>query len=247
MTLDGTNTYVLAEPGASAAVVVDPGPAGPHLAAVLRAAQAGGRRLALVVLTHGHADHAEGAAELAAAVGAPLLAADPAHGAPFGEQVREVAGLRLDVVPTPGHTADSVCLLLPDERALLTGDTLLGRGTTVVAHPDGRLSDYLASLARLEALAERGLTLLPGHGPAGGDVAALVRDYRRHREQRLDQVVAAVGRGAVDADGVVADVYADVPAVLWPAARLSVLAQLDHLVDQGRLRRQGDALSAPGA
>jgi glyoxylase-like metal-dependent hydrolase (beta-lactamase superfamily II) len=247
MTLDGTNTYVLAEPGALQTVVVDPGPSGPHLDAVRQVAEAGGRRVALLVLTHGHADHAQGAPALAAAVGAPVLAADPRHGAPLQQRVHEVAGLRLDVVPTPGHTADSVCLLLPDERALLSGDTLLGRGTTVVAHPDGRLSDYLASLARLEALAASGLTLLPGHGPAGRDVAALVREYRAHRAERLEQVVAAVRRGARDTDGVVADVYADVPTVLWPAARLSVRAQLDHLVDEGRLARLGDALSAPGA
>jgi glyoxylase-like metal-dependent hydrolase (beta-lactamase superfamily II) len=246
MTLDGTNTYVLAEPGSREVVVVDPGPAGPHLDVVAHVAEAGHRRVALVVLTHGHADHAQGAPALAEAVGAPVLAADPRHGAPFAQRVHDVAGLRLEVVSTPGHTADSVCLLLPDERALLTGDTLLGRGTTVVAHPDGRLSDYLASLERLEQIAAPGLTLLPGHGPAGRDVADLVREYRAHRADRLEQVVVAVRRGARDADGVVAAVYADVPQVLWPAARLSVLAQLDHLVAEGRLVRQGDALSAPG-
>jgi len=244
LTLDGTNTYVLAEPGASQAVVLDPGPDDPaHLAAIERALD--GRTVALVLLTHGHADHSAGAGPVAERSGCPVRALDPAHrhgglGLSDGD-VADVAGLRLEVVGTPGHTGDSVCLVLPAEQALLTGDTLLGRGTTVVAHPDGRLSDYLASLDRLEALADRfgGLRLLPGHGPAGADVADLVRQYRRHRLERLEQVVAAVGAGSGSAEEVVARVYADVPPEVWPAATLSVRAQLDHLGEQGRLRRRG--------
>jgi glyoxylase-like metal-dependent hydrolase (beta-lactamase superfamily II) len=168
---------------------------------------------------------------------------DPAHrrgprGLADGDAVH-VGGLRLDVVGTPGHSSDSVSLVLPAEGLLLTGDTVLGRGTTVVAHPDGRLSAYLDSLRRLEALAHRlgGLTLLPGHGPAGADVAGLVDQYLRHRRQRLEQVLAAVAVGAGDAEQVVEQVYAEVPRDLWPAATASVLAQLDHLGEAGRLRR----------
>jgi glyoxylase-like metal-dependent hydrolase (beta-lactamase superfamily II) len=248
MTLDGTNTYVLAEPGARQVVVVDPGPDDPrHLAAVRAAAGDDGRSVALVLLTHGHADHAAGAGAFAAAAGCRVLAADPAHGQPLPQGTLHVEGLSLTVVPTPGHTADSVCVLMPDERAVLTGDTVLGRGTTVVAHPDGRLGDYLDSLARLTQVVENGWTLLPGHGPAGADVSVTLADYLEHRRQRLREVQAAVARGARDADDVVADVYADVPVEVWPAARLSVLAQLEHLVDTGRLRRTSGGVSAPGA
>jgi glyoxylase-like metal-dependent hydrolase (beta-lactamase superfamily II) len=259
MTLDGTNTYVLAEPGSALAVVVDPGPDdAAHAAAILRALD--GRSVDSVLLTHGHADHSQGAEALAERTGCAVRSHDPGHrraaaglepvGLDDGD-VLEVGGLRLEVVATPGHTADSVCLLLPAEAALLTGDTVLGRGTTVVAHPDGTLADYLGSLDRLEATADAcgGLRLLPGHGPAGADVATLVRQYRRHRLERLDQVVAAVAAGAGTAQEVVQTVYADVPRQLWPAATASVLAQLDHLGAEHRLRQEHGRwrLSGPGA
>lgn len=242
MTLDGTNTYLLAEPGTSQAVVVDPGPEHEgHRAATWAALAERDQRAALVLLTHGHPDHAEGAAAFARRAGCPVRAVDPglrtgAEGLADGDTVT-VAGLVVRVVATPGHTADSVSLLLPADNALLTGDTVLGRGTTVVAHPDGRLADYLDSLARLEALAENnpGLRLLPGHGPAGASVGAVVAAYRAHRAVRLDQVVAAVGSGADDLDAVVAHVYADVDRSLWPAARRTVQAQVDYLCSTGRL------------
>jgi glyoxylase-like metal-dependent hydrolase (beta-lactamase superfamily II) len=236
MTLEGTNTWVLGAPDASGVLVVDPGPddAG-HLRRVLATVEDRGARVALVLLTHGHADHSAGARTFAELAGAPVRALDPAHrlgseGLAHGDAV-EADGLRLDVVGTPGHSADSLCFVLPDQGALLTGDTLLGRGTTVVAHPDGRLADYLASLQRLHRLsAELGLTsVLPGHGPPLPDPLRVVEGYQRHREERLDQVRAAVAAGARSAPDVVAVVYADVDRVLWPAAELSVRAQLDYL------------------
>jgi glyoxylase-like metal-dependent hydrolase (beta-lactamase superfamily II) len=112
---------------------------------------------------------------------------------------------------------------------------VLGRGTAVVAHPDGRLADYLTSLERLEELAEgRGLVdLLPGHGPALPRPLDVLRAYRRHRAERLEQVRAAVAAGARTPHEVVAQVYADVPREVWPAAELSVRAQLDYLAAQG--------------
>ena len=135
------------------------------------------------------------------------------------------------MVGTPGHTADSLSFLLPADGALLTGDTVLGRGSTVVAHPDGRLADYLHSLRRLEhlALEREARVVLPGHGPALGDPAAAVAAYLAHREERLAQVRDALAAGAETADDVVAVVYADVPREVWPAARLSVQAQLAYL------------------
>ena len=140
-------------------------------------------------------------------------------------------GLELRVVATPGHTADSLCFLLPADGSLLTGDTVLGRGTTVVAHPDGRLGDYLESLRRLRdlAAAEEVRTVLPGHGPVVEEPLAVLLEYLRHREERLEQVARAVEQGARTPAEVVALVYADVDRVLWPAAELSVRAQLEYL------------------
>jgi len=236
LTLDGTNTWVLAEPGARAAVVVDPGPDEPaHLAAVMTIATEGDREVAVVLVTHRHPDHVEGAAGFAADAGAPLRAADPALCSPGvaalheGERLR-VDGLDLSVLHTPGHTSDSVSFLLPADRAVLTGDTVLGRGTTVVAHPDGRLGDYLDSLTRLHALArERVEVVYPGHGPVLSDAEAAIDGYLKHRRERLEQVRAAVAAGADSARAVVEMVYADVDPVLWPAAEWSVRAQLEYL------------------
>jgi glyoxylase-like metal-dependent hydrolase (beta-lactamase superfamily II) len=234
MTLDGTNTWVLAEPGAGTVVVLDPGPSDPeHLDAIEAAVD--GRRVGLVLLTHGHPDHAEGAAPLAERVGAPVAALDPAHrlgsqGLADGERI-EVDGLLIEVVATPGHTADSLSFHLVADAALLTGDTVLGRGSTVVAHPGGRLGDYLDSLRRLVHLAEESSAayVLPGHGPALADPVGAVAAYLEHREARLQQVRDALAAGAVTADDVVAAVYDDVPREVWPAARLSVQAQLAYL------------------
>ncbi|MEH0938261.1 MBL fold metallo-hydrolase [Micromonospora psammae] len=230
MTLDGTNTWVLrAAPGAPA-VVIDPGPADDgHLDRI-----AGHGPVASVLISHGHPDHTEGSAPLVDRLaGVAVRAVDPAHtigGAPLTPDAPiEAAGLTVRVLPTPGHTTDSVCFLaqVGDERVVLTGDTILGRGTTVVAHPDGHLGDYLASLELLSVY--RGIPALPGHGPALADCAAAAEYYLAHRRARLDQVRAAVAEGATTAGEVVAKVYADVDRSLWWAAEWSVRAQLEHL------------------
>jgi glyoxylase-like metal-dependent hydrolase (beta-lactamase superfamily II) len=239
MTLEGTNTWLLAEPGADAVVVVDPGPDDPaHRRAILAAAADGGGRVVQILLTHSHPDHAEGARALAAATAAPVRALDPSgrlgdDGIGDGDSLA-AAGLELQVVATPGHTADSLSFLLPADAALLTGDTVLGRGTAVVAWPDGVLADYLASLAHLASLAGQGdlRRLLPGHGPVLDDPAGVLQEYLRHRQARLRQVAEAVAAGASTPRGVVEAVYADVDPVLWSAAELSVRAQLDYLAAQ---------------
>ncbi len=236
MTLDGTNTWVLLEPGSTDAVVVDPGPLDEgHLAAVRDHVGARGARVALIVLTHGHHDHAEGAPRLAELTGAPVRAVGSGHDDLGDGDVVGTGGLELRVVTTPGHTADSVSFALPADHALLTGDTVLGRGTTVVAHPDGELGAYLDSLRRLDDLTGSGgvTAILPGHGPTVPDAAAMVAFYRMHRAERLEQVRQALadGAGAEDdpVEGVLRRVYAEVPHEVWPAARLSIRAQLDHL------------------
>jgi glyoxylase-like metal-dependent hydrolase (beta-lactamase superfamily II) len=238
MTLDGTNTWVLRAPGAEHAVVVDPGPADEaHLAAIAAQGPVG-----LVLITHGHPDHTEGSARLHDLLGGvPVRAAHPAHtlaADPLGVGAPPQApGLDLRLVPTPGHTGDSVCFLVEHdgERVVLTGDTILGRGTTVVAHPDGHLGDYLGSLELLSTYA--GVPALPGHGPALADCGAAADFYLAHRRARLAQVRAALDAGATTAAEVVAVVYADVDRSLWWAAEWSVRAQLEYL---GRESHDGD-------
>ena len=136
------------------------------------------------------------------------------------------------MVATPGHTTDSVCFLITADDgpgAVLTGDTILGRGTTVIAYPDGELGPYLASLDRLAALGPA--LVLPAHGPELPDLAAVCAAYAAHREQRLDSVRAALlvlGRDA--SIGQVTDlVYTDIEPIVRPAAELSVAAQLQYL------------------
>jgi len=243
MTLDGTNTWVLREPGGRRSVVVDPGPSDrAHLDAVRAAAG----EVAIVLLTHHHLDHSESARAFAESVGCGVRALDPAYrlgseGLGAGDVVA-VDGLEVHVVTTPGHTADSLSFLVPAERAVLTGDTVLGRGTTVVAHPDGQLGAYLSSLDRLHALAEAQevASIWPGHGPVIDDALAVLDYYRAHRRERLDQIREALARlgvtlsplHPVDDDlprRIVEIVYADVDPILWPAAELSVRAQLSYL------------------
>jgi len=240
MTLDGTNTWIVSEPGSGLAVVIDPGPLDDaHLQNVIATAERAGQRVALTLLTHGHPDHAEGAARFAELTGTKVRALDPAlrlgdEGLEAGSVIT-TGGLELRVVPTPGHTADSLCFHLPADQAVLTGDTVLGRGTTVVAHPDGRLGDYLDSLRRLRSLTvDDGVhTVLPGHGPVLEDAQGVVEFYLAHRANRLAQVETAVENGYAAPSDVVAHVYADVDRSLWPAAELSVRAQLDYLTEHG--------------
>lgn len=240
MTLDGTNTWIVAEPDSELAVVIDPGPLDDtHLRAVIATAERAGKRIALTLLTHGHPDHAEGASRFAELTGTNIRALDPAlrlgdEGLAPGDVIT-TGGLEMRVVPTPGHTADSLSFHLPADRAVLTGDTILGRGTTVVAHPEGRLGDYLDSLRRLRSLTvDDGIhTVLPGHGPVLDDAQGAVEYYLAHRATRLAQVETAVENGLTTASEVVAQVYADVDRSLWPAAELSVRAQLEYLRDHG--------------
>ncbi|GAA4837097.1 MBL fold metallo-hydrolase [Saccharopolyspora rosea] len=231
MTLEGTNTWVVGSPDAADRVVIDPGPDDPdHLQ---RVADAG--PVSLVLLTHHHPDHTDGVEHFTRLTGAPVRALDPGlcrNAEPLADgEVVEAAGVELRVLATPGHTSDSICLLAEhDVPAVFTGDSVLGRGTTVVAHPDGHLGSYLRSLRRLVALPE-GTRVLPGHGPELPDAGAAAAAYLEHREQRLDQVRAVVrDRGPdVTPRQVVEIVYADVDRSVWPAAELTVQAQLTYL------------------
>lgn len=239
MTLDGTNTWILRAPGEELGVVIDPGPLDEgHLG---RIAARGPFRS--ILITHGHHDHVEGAARLSELLGStPVLAADPRHGGPLkqalvskpGEVTGRADGLAIQVLDTPGHTADSVCFLVEcgDERVMFTGDTILGRGTTVVAKPDGDLGAYLTSLDVLTAYGK--VVMLPGHGPAQSDVAEVARVYREHRRERLAQVAAAMAAGADTPEKVVDLVYPDIAPGVRFAAEWSAAAQLDYLRHKNR-------------
>jgi glyoxylase-like metal-dependent hydrolase (beta-lactamase superfamily II) len=239
MTLEGTNTWVIAAPGSSSALVVDPGPEDEgHLRRVVGQAAETGRRVAQILLTHGHTDHSAGARWLAALTGAPVRAADPAHrlgseGLTGGDVVT-VAGCELRVISTPGHSADSLSLLLPEDGALLTGDTVLGRGTTVIGG-DGSLADYLRSLDAMKALADDASVriLLPGHGPLLSDPSSTLACYIEHRAERLAEVRAALAAGDTTAQQIVARVYHDVDPAVRQFAELSVRAQLEYLAARG--------------
>jgi glyoxylase-like metal-dependent hydrolase (beta-lactamase superfamily II) len=227
MTLEGTNSWVLRAPGAAECVVVDPGHRDlDHLPKLAEAAP-----VALIVLTHHHPDHAEGAPWFADRVGAPVRAFDQAlcqDAKSFVDgETFSAAGLDIEVLHTPGHTEDSVCLRVGDQ--VLTGDTILGRGTTVLSD----LGSYLASLRRLRQL-PAGLSALPGHGPELADLRAIAQEYLDHREERLDQVRSALAVLGVDATPrqIVEHVYADVDQALWAPAEHSVRAQLEYLRDR---------------
>jgi glyoxylase-like metal-dependent hydrolase (beta-lactamase superfamily II) len=237
LTLEGTNTFVVAEPEARTVVVVDPGPADDgHALAVVRACA--GRDVELVLLTHTHVDHAEGAAAFADRVGAPLAALAPCWATPGAPDLAAgaplaAAGLELRPLPTPGHAADHCCFLLAAERSVFTGDHVLGRGTTVVEWPGGDMADYLASLELL--LDQRPDRLYPGHGPLVADAVARVEGYLAHRRRREAEVLAALEAGDRTPAEVVARVYADVDPALHPAAELSVRAHLVKLAGEGRV------------
>ena len=208
LTLDGTNSWVLHLPDAGT-LVVDPGPLDEqHLAVLASHAPVAG-----ILLTHCHADHAEGVSRLQELTGASLVKAAPG----------------VTRLPTPGHTADSVCFLVSvsGQSIVLTGDTLLGKGTSVVAYPDGDLADYLASLGTLAELGA--VPVLPGHGPALADCAAAAAGYLAHRRARLARVRAALAAGAGTPAEIVAIAYPGLDGTLGLAAELSVRAQLAFL------------------
>ncbi len=180
LTLEGTNTWVLRGPGSDEMVVVDPGPEDDeHIA---RVAALG--RIALVLISHRHGDHTDGIDKLVERTGATVRSAGSGFlrglgGELVDGEVIDAAGLRITVMATPGHTADSLSFVLDD--AVLTADTVLGRGTTVIDKEDGSLADYLESLRRLRGLGRR--TVLPGHGPELADLEAVASGYLTHRRR----------------------------------------------------------------
>lgn len=247
MTLHGTNTWVIAAPGSRELMIVDPGPdLDAHIDSVIAFAQIRNAFFSTVVHTHHHHDHVGASEKVRQRTGAdlvPLAGREPSAGAAAGTACTPVdvgpAGVRCEVLPTPGHTADSVCLHLPDAAVVLTGDTVLGAGTSVVAWPDGDLGAYLASLEALRRLVVGAgvRALLPGHGPVVHDPVPVLDAYLARRRARTAQVATALGRPARPLDPaddelvghLVRAVYPDLEPALVPAAGAGVRAVLAHL------------------
>ena len=234
LTLDGTNTWVVGE---QPSVVIDPGPDDPsHLLGVLDEATPVGA----VLLTHRHADHAEGARRFARAAGVEVYAfrpEGPERALADGDIVRAGA-VRVRVVHTPGHTQDHLAFFLDGPRALFTGDAVLGRGTSVVDPPEGDMAQYLESLGRMRDLDP--LTIYPGHGPVVFDAADRLEAYLAHRREREEQVWAALADGRKAPAQVVPGIYeGEVDPSMFPLAERSVLAHLLKLEREGRVARSG--------
>ncbi len=252
-TFTGTGTYVVGRSDTGSEVaVIDPGPADEvHLKALLAAVE--GRRVSHVLVTHTHADHSPLAHPFAEAVGAPILAARPPVRATHasgsldededdtftpdtilsgGEKIAG-DGWTIEAVFTPGHASNHMAFALVEENALFCGDHVMGWSTTVVAPPDGDMSDYMASLDAV--IARAFATLWPTHGPPVTDPAPFLAAYRAHRLDREAQILARVRAGDGDIATMVPTLYAAVDPRLWPAASLSVQAHLDKLVREGRV------------
>jgi glyoxylase-like metal-dependent hydrolase (beta-lactamase superfamily II) len=238
LTLDGTNTWVLRGPGSDELVIVDPGPDDDEH--IDRIANLG--KIPLVLISHKHGDHTDAIDKLVERTGATVRAVGSGFlrglGGPLSDgEVIDAAGLRITVVATPGHTADSLSFLVDDVRGgrsdgtgpVLTADTVLGRGTTVIDNEDGSLREYMESLRRLNGLGKR--AVLPGHGPDLPDLEVVTQMYLTHREQRLEQVREALRTLGDDATArqIVEHVYTDVDEKLWDHAEWSVQAQLNYL------------------
>lgn len=237
MTGPGTNTYLCG--GRGQLVCIDPGPQDDaHLEAILAAATRLNGRITTILVSHSHPDHRSLAASLGQRTGAPVRCLDPSRvddgAVPIVDGDTVVAGdIVLEVVHTPGHAADHACFFERVSGVLYSGDHILGGMTSVVAPPDGDMSVYMASLDRIRRLHPS--TILPGHGPRIDDAGHVVDEYIAHRQEREQQVLAALrDRGsAAHAADLVPTIYADYPRELWPFAAQTVEAHLDKLARDG--------------
>lgn len=233
-TLEGTNTWVV---GQDPSIVIDPGPDdAAHLEEVARTAG----RVAAVLVTHDHEDHAPGATTFASSASAPLYAFRLDGAEHLRDGQRFVAG-GAEVVAeyTPGHSSDHVAFIAPSEGALFTGDAVVGRGTSFIDPPDGDLAQYLRSLHRMKELHPR--VIYPGHGPIVTDAGGKLDEYIGHREDRERQVLHALGDGAQTIPDLVGTIYAAYPPEVHTLAERSVLAHLLKLESEGRAERKGKA------
>jgi glyoxylase-like metal-dependent hydrolase (beta-lactamase superfamily II) len=253
-TFMGTGVYIVG--AGTDAAVIDPGPDMPeHVEALKRALE--GRRLTHILVTHTHSDHSPAAKPLKEWSGAKTYAYGP-HGSGRDDGPKMEAGGDMDFVPdvavrdsdivagagftfecvhTPGHTSNHMCFALKEERALFTGDHIMGWSTTVVTPPDGDMAAYIASVEKLQRRDDA--TLYPTHGAPVTDAKPFLAAYREHRLDRERQVLAAIAAGRDTIPTMVARMYADVDKRLHPAASRSVLAHLIKLEREGRVTEEG--------
>jgi len=237
-TLEGTNTWVV---GRDPAVVIDPGPEDEgHIQAVAREAGAVG----LILVTHGHPDHAPGAPRLSEITSAPVRAfLSPAGGERLHDtQLLSVGDVNLRVLHTPGHTADHVTFLAEGTGAMFTGDAVLGRGTALIDPAEGDLAQYLHSLRRMREARPR--VIYPGHGPTVFDAVGKIREYEAHRAMREGEVMSALAGGPRTIPELVAEIYADTPPDLHPAAAMQLEALMAKLEREERVLRTGSGEGA---
>ena len=251
----GTNTYLVGT--GSRRILIDTGQGVPAYVPVLTRAlaEAGCDGIESVVLTHGHPDHMGGVAALAERFGAervfklpwePFDATCPLPITPLADgAVLRTAGATLRALHTPGHAPDHLCFVLEEERAMFSGDNVLGVGTTVIPTESGDLRSYMASLARM--LAERPARIYPAHGPVIEDGVAKLEAYIAHREARERALLTALEAGPGTVPDLVRRVYTDTPEVLHRAAAQSLTSHLRKLEAEGRARRSGEGEAATWA
>jgi glyoxylase-like metal-dependent hydrolase (beta-lactamase superfamily II) len=202
-----------------------------------------------LLITHVHGDHIGGAKDVLGKFGKRAVAKLPWPGKDERHEVELTAirpgevfraeGVTLRAIHTPGHAQDHICFYLEEERALFTGDVVLGAGTTVIPLDGGDMADYLASLERMLDLELA--RIYPGHGPLIADPKAKLREYIDHRLERERQIIAAMRAGATTVSDMVERIYVDTPRALWPAAGQSVLSHLHKLERERRAARSHDA------
>ncbi|MBV8489986.1 MAG: MBL fold metallo-hydrolase [Candidatus Eremiobacteraeota bacterium] len=240
MTLTGTNSYVI-DCGNGEALVIDPGPPMErHVDALVKETDARGLSIAAIAITHGHPDHAPAAAMLAARTNAPVYA-HPESTIPHARDLPlegslDVGTTALRVIDAPGHTFDHVVFYLPQERALFTGDVILGEGTVVIAPPNGAMRPYQHTLQRLAGEFEEAQIIHGGHGPIVLDARAKIAEYIAHRRMRERELIDALALGAQTIPELVLRIYGDDRPVLWPAMARQMLAYLIALEQEGRVK-----------
>lgn len=232
----GTNTWIV--DGGPAVAVIDPGPDdGAHLEALNH--RLAGRPVGVVLVTHGHPDHLPLAERFAALHHASVRRHPDLQD---GDIVR-TGNLNITALHTPGHAADHLCFLLAEDRAVFTGDLILGQGSSMVTYPEGDVAAYLRSLDRLAKLAPR--ILFPGHWDPVSGAMAKIEEYRNHRLEREAQVLAEVRRGRGTAQELTRRVYGELDDRLMYAAEMTLRAHLRKLVDDGLVLERQEVYEAP--
>jgi glyoxylase-like metal-dependent hydrolase (beta-lactamase superfamily II) len=249
MTLSGTNSYLI-DCGDGHALVIDPGPPiASHVDTLLEAARAQSLTIAAIAVTHWHPDHAPAAAPLAGMTGAPIYA-HPASTIPHDRDLELERDLRigqtvLRAIDAPGHTFDHVIFYLARERALFTGDVILGEGSVVIAPPGGAMRPYQRTLQRLADEFGEASVIYGGHGPIVTDAQAKIAEYIAHRRMREEQILAALAEGPQTIPELVLRIYGPTPNPLQPAMARQILAHVIALEDEGRVAAEptGRAMS----